>query len=351
MLRRILAALCALALAIPAQAQTYRPGFGLGRPGFQFLQSTAGALCPNSSIAFYDFQADTGCSAGVNAANSTANLTTSRASIGYDLAATTQFAANVARRTAAGLLDEAAATNQLFASSDYTSATWTKGGVSTTQNLASPASVANAASTLTATASGVPNFYNSSAAGAVASGSVVTVSAFMQAGSASIGFIQVNNSTFSASAAFAQFFNLANGTVGTTQTLIAGYTNISAAIRPAGNGWYRVAVTFTANTAGNATYIGMASADGSRNATSGQTIGLWEVNVAVANAASSTIPTTTAAATRAADNITLTLPTGVTKVDLVYSTGTTTVTVSPGTYTLPPNPANSNLLQLKAYAG
>jgi hypothetical protein len=62
----------------------------------------------------YDFVANTGLTNGVADANSTASLTTVRATAGYDYAMTTLFAANVPKRTAAGLVVEPATDYRSF---------------------------------------------------------------------------------------------------------------------------------------------------------------------------------------------------------------------------------------------
>lgn len=68
MIRRLVAALCALALATTASAQPYRPGFGFSRPGFKFLGGGAVA----SAINTFD-PADKGANVVLSNGNLTAN--------------------------------------------------------------------------------------------------------------------------------------------------------------------------------------------------------------------------------------------------------------------------------------
>jgi hypothetical protein len=76
-----------------------------GRSNFVAASNTVTVPSPTWKSA-YDFIANTGKTNGSNDANSTAALTVSRSTTGYDFSFTTLFAANTARRTSAGLAVE-----------------------------------------------------------------------------------------------------------------------------------------------------------------------------------------------------------------------------------------------------
>lgn len=86
------------------------------------------AIANPSWKAEFDYVADTHKTAGTQDGNSTSLLTVTRSSTGYDNLFTTLFAANTARRTAAGLLSEPAYSfNSRPSLPDNTSTRWTKG--------------------------------------------------------------------------------------------------------------------------------------------------------------------------------------------------------------------------------
>jgi hypothetical protein len=90
------------------------------------------------------------------------------------------------------------------------------------------------------------------------------------------------------------WFNINAGTVGT----ITG-TNTTAAITPAGFGYYRCSITFDATTAGNYVYIYSASGDGVSTFAGGGTLAfiVWGAQLEPGPIASTYLPTTTATAT------------------------------------------------------
>jgi hypothetical protein len=162
--------------------------------------------------------------------------------------------------------------------------------------------------------------------------------------------IQIGSSNY-----VALFDTVANSYLG------AGYydgTNLglapaSATVYPLAGGWYRA--TFVTNNAASGfplCYFGQNTNNSSGTWTGSEFIDLDHIQVEDAAAyGSSPIDTTTATATRAADAISLTLPSTTTKVDLAYDNGTTTtVAAAPGSYTIPANPAYASLKSLRAYA-
>jgi hypothetical protein len=93
------------------------------------------------------------------------------------------------------------------------------------------------------------------------------------------------------------WFNLSNGTVGTTA---AGHTATVVAL---GDGWYRCSITFTASAGSQWVTVNTASGDnvGSYAGTAGSGIYIWQADLQAGSFATSPIPTTSVAVTRAAD--------------------------------------------------
>lgn len=106
--------------------------------------------------------------------------------------------------------------------------------------------------------------------------------------------------------------NLNTGTISTTASGVSGFTSASGGIQNVGNGWYRITLSATTDTATVvAMYISFNSGGGVLDATdtvSNSSGYLWGAQFEQASTASSYIPTTTIAVTRAAD--TFTVPTG-----------------------------------------
>lgn len=98
------------------------------------------------------------------------------------------------------------------------------------------------------------------------------------------------------------WFDVANGVVGAT------YGAVTARISSAGNGWYRCSVSFTPLTAAAKTFslmLGDANNSAVYTGVTGNGLFLWGAQLEVGAYPSSYIPTTTATATRNADNISI----------------------------------------------
>lgn len=130
------------------------------------------------------------------------------------------------------------------------------------------------------------------------SGTLYTRSCFLKAAGRFIVSVYLPGSAFPSNNRQA-LFNLNAGTVYSVEP------NVTASIQPFGNGWYRCSITATANVTGVGHVGGSALIDDSGNGTylgdgvSGAFI--WGGQMEVASFATSYIPTTTTALTRAAD--------------------------------------------------
>jgi hypothetical protein len=109
---------------------------------------------------------------------------------------------------------------------------------------------------------------------------------------------------------FRAWFDLTNGTVGSTQATGTGSVSGST-IENVGNGWYRCTATGSygaSGTPGVFSYVGMANADLSLSyaGDTGRSVYIWGAQFELGAFATSYIPTTTAALTRNADVATIT---------------------------------------------
>lgn len=211
-----------------------------------------------------------------------------RSGTAYDLAGTTSFAANVLRRTSAGLLVEAGATNLILQSNTFNNASWTTNNVTFAQNVVAPDGTTTAW-TLTSNATGFPAGVTQTFTGTAVSHAF---SVFARPGNTNWIRVASNDGVTARST----WFDLSTGTVGTTN---AGQTGSIVAV---GGGWFRctIVATMTASASCQALFR-VASADGVANANTGENVIAWGFQVETGSTASSYIPTTTTSASRGAD--------------------------------------------------
>lgn len=224
--------------------------------------------------------------------------TYTRSGTAYDLAGTTSFGANVPRRTSAGLLVEAGATNLITRSQEYNDAAWTKDGGSITSTTATAPDGTSTACVFTEnTASSPHRIYNSAT---VSSGATVTWSVFLAAGTRRFVAVGVGNG--------ANYFSVRvdtqNWTLSAVQSVGTG-AGTAATITPVSGG-YRVSVTgaipattsYFCFVSGNSVSTGDI---GESYVGTSATIIAWGAQLETGSTASSYIPTTTTSASRGAD--------------------------------------------------
>ena len=99
-----------------------------------------------------------------------------------------------------------------------------------------------------------------------------------------------------------QWFDLTNGSVGTSTTFGSGVSVDSAQMINYGNGWYRCIVVFNNSNTTVRMRISASNSNGSTSSTSGKTIYIWGAQLTVGSYKTSYIPnTTTGSVTRSAD--------------------------------------------------
>jgi hypothetical protein len=183
-----------------------------------------------------------------------------------------------------GLLIEEQRTNLLFPSESFSVNT----GVTVTNNAVSaPSGFTTATSVVEDTATGLHAIQSTAA---TLSAVATTISVYAKP--AGRNWIAIR-----CQAVTRAFFNISSGAVGVVDA------SSTASITNAGNGWYRCSVTFTPTAGAANVFVRMATADNVDSYTGDGTSGIsmWGMQAEAGAFATSYIPTTTAAATRAAD--------------------------------------------------
>jgi hypothetical protein len=215
-----------------------------------------------------------------------------------------RFDYNAVTKAARGLLVEEARTN--LAAGTLTGGTyWT--GVGTGSSIASGATAPDGTTNgVTVTEGGTVTSYglNQASTVTITASSPVTASIFVKAGTSNwYRMLLINNLTPTVAAQ--AWFDVTAGTVGTVNifTQAGGVpTGFSASIQDAGGGWWRCSLTATLATATTAAIMTrIVSSDAVSSDVGGKTMSFWGPQLEVGAFATSYIPTTTAAVTRAAD--------------------------------------------------
>jgi prepilin-type N-terminal cleavage/methylation domain-containing protein len=289
-------------------------------PGYDSstIWATAGTTAPTLDLNFArDKQL-------VNAVNGSNPITFARNSIGtyvgsdglIKTAAVNEprFDHDPVTKSSLGLLVEEGRTNSVINSADFTNASWTKTNTSITPNIIVAPDGTNTASKLAETATTGVHEAIASAAGTSTDNSIV-LSVFAKA--AERNFIYLRSSGNSKRMAIV--VDLTNGNFNVTNW---GFTvNTVGTVTPFPNGWYRITITAQSNYPAAPGWNGifivapidsyqLASNVGgigfSYTGISGNGVYIWGAQSEVASFSTSYIPTTTAAATRQADNASIT---------------------------------------------
>jgi len=222
--------------------------------------------------------------------------TFTRASTGYaeTVAGTlTSFASGAPRITDRGLLVEEARTNLILQSQEFDNASWTKTGATISANGAVAPDGTTTADKL------VPNAGSSikrvQQDAALTNAAVYTQTVYAKAGEWRYLFCYGGGTAIPAGEAI---LDLQTG-------LLTKNTGSHATVTALANGWYRLQYTFTAtSTASDACRIGLTDSTTSVTSTGDGTSGIyiWGAQLEAGAFPTSYIPTTTASATRAADD-------------------------------------------------
>ena len=193
------------------------------------------------------------------------------------------------RITSAGLLVEAAATNIIPNSDDFS--VWTQNSAVTIASATAPDGTSTAKTVTNTVTGGNSTIYQSAS---ITSGQVYTYSFYIKQGNTS--------KVFFGSQLYSGYTNNLFDFSTNTFTLDVQTTAVYTAYS---NGWYRIAATTTANWAGPGAIVYFSAVDsnavGANNTTSGQYHTFWRAQCELGTTASSGIQTTGAAVTRTAD--------------------------------------------------
>ena len=205
-----------------------------------------------------------------------------------------------------GLLIEQSSTNLLTYSSDFSNAAWTKTNatVTTTADIAPDGTQTfNLLQETTATGLHAISETYTKAASAI----TYTQSVYFKAKERTYSYIQVSDGSGNGAIVY---FNLSTGVI---STAVAGvgtaFTGLSATISLVGNNVYRCTLTSTSNTVTSFVAQFGSSTDGSTNSYTGNGysgIYIWGAQLEALAFPTSYIPTTSAQATRASDNASMT---------------------------------------------
>lgn len=206
-----------------------------------------------------------------------------------------------------GILVEEARTNIALQSQTFDNASWSKARATITANAATSPDGTTNADAFNEDATAASGHELVQAFTKAASAVTYTSSVFVKKGGRD--WICVTNWDNSANGN-RFWFNVNTGVIGSTSTFGTPFTSTSYSIQQAPNGFWRCITTFTTNTATAMalTYYSCA-ADGSTTPATGlNAVGLylWQAQLEAGTGASSSIPTTTASVTRAADDAVLT---------------------------------------------
>ena len=214
---------------------------------------------------------------------------------------TTTAAVTVAtpRITDAGYWAEEARTNLLLRSQEFDNAAWTKTGATISADaITAPDGTTTADKLSEDTSLGAHRFLASQSK--AASATTYTFSAYFKAAERSQMRLAFDDGGSNGASAI---FDASNGTISTAAAISGDFTSPSATISSLGGGWYRATLTATSNTGTTIRYVIGAALSGSFSyqGVSGSGIYIWQADLQAGSFATSPVPTTSVAVTRAAD--------------------------------------------------
>jgi hypothetical protein len=207
-----------------------------------------------------------------------------------------------------GLLIEEQRANLLVRSAELDNASWLKGDATVSANATTAPDGTTSAELVIPTTSNVATHRVTQVGDSVAAGATVTASVYFKAGGYNFAILRCGNAL--ETAAFQVGVNLSNGTISTSAAAYGtGAAVDSANITSAGNGWYRVDVTGAVSALTSyGMFVYVYNASGAASFAGDGTSGLyiWGAQLEAGAFPTSYIPTTSAAATRAADSAVVT---------------------------------------------
>ncbi len=272
-----------------------------------YLSFTTGAWWLDNSSVDLDFQNGRTWDGSAPGTDFTAFLSCTRASTGYakTVAGTlTSFATNTLRVTDSGLLCEDARTNIKPASQDFAdTGNWNNSNLTITANAtAAPDGTATADSLIPTAVSGGHEVSATAGSGTVAKW---TFSCYYKPFGYNYGTMGIQTGG-GGTVDSVWVIDLVNGIFTDQDNFGSAPTGLTTSVEMLANGWVRAIITLDATTGNLAMKIGALNAATLANFTGDGSSGIyiWGAQVEAGAFVSSYIPTTSTAATRAADNIT-----------------------------------------------